>query len=217
MVGRCDEPSSPAEHTTASVGRASSSMNRTAIILAQASLRHPWCSYTESWRRCAKSLSSLRTGAAPIATSQVVSAPRPTSCQARMPGQYSTRSAFRPRLCDEAQQADATGRLFLCARCRAQVLICSCCDRGNIYCEQDCAQRSRREAQREAGRRYQSTRQGRRKHAERARAYRARQQKVTHQGSPRPPPDDVMRASAASTRKPQTPRAATISAASPRG
>jgi transposase len=114
-----------------------------------------------------------------------------------MPGQYPTRGAVRPRVCDEAQQADATGRFFLCARCRAQVLICSCCDRGNIYCEQDWAQRSRREAQREAGRRYQSSHRGRRDHAERARAYRTRQNKVTHQGSPQQPTDNVIRKCAA--------------------
>jgi hypothetical protein len=136
-----------------------------------------------------------------------------------MPGQYPTRGGFRPRLCDEAQQADATGRFFLCARCRVQVLICSCCDRGNIYCEQDCAQRSRREAQREAGRRYQVSHRGRRKHAQRARAYRARQNKVTHQGSLQQPTDDVMPKCAAPTLRaangatastPQTPRSSPL-------
>jgi hypothetical protein len=134
-----------------------------------------------------------------------------------MPGQYPTRGAFRPRQCDEAQQADATGRFFLCARCRAQVLICPCCDRGNIYCEQECAQTSRRNAQREAGRRYQSSHRGRRKHAERARAYRARQKKVTHQGSLQQPSDDVMPKCAAptvssspTTRTPQTPRSSPL-------
>jgi hypothetical protein len=137
-----------------------------------------------------------------------------------MPGQYPTRGAVRPRLCDETQQADATGRFFLCARCRAQVLICSCCDRGNIYCEQDCAQRSRRESQRDAGRRYQASHRGRRRHAERARAYRARQQKVTHQGSPRQPTDDVMpkcaavevSSSSGSVSTPQTPRSSPLQA-----
>jgi hypothetical protein len=39
----------------------------------------------------------------------------------------------------------ATGRLFLCARCRAQVFICRRCDRGNRYCNADCAQAARRE------------------------------------------------------------------------
>jgi hypothetical protein len=38
------------------------------------------------------------------------------------------------------------GRFFLCGRCRKQVLICSDCDRGQIYCTDGCAQRARREA-----------------------------------------------------------------------
>ena len=45
---------------------------------------------------------------------------------------------------------------------------------------------------REAGRRYQSSRIGRFNHAERARRYRARQQKVTHQGSPLPQCDALL-------------------------
>jgi hypothetical protein len=172
-------------------------------------VHHPWCSYTDSRGRCAKPLSSLKTGTAPILTWQFASAPRPTPCRARMPGQYLTRGALRPRLCDEAKEAAATARFFLCARCRAQVMICSCCDRGNIYCAQDCAQVARRSAQRAAGRRYQSSFRGRRNHAARARRYRAQQNKVTHQGSPPPPPDDGMRASAAPTGQPKsyTPRA----------
>ena len=38
----------------------------------------------------------------------------------------------------------ASARLFLCAGCRMQVVICSCCDRGQIYCAGDCARRARR-------------------------------------------------------------------------
>lgn len=114
-----------------------------------------------------------------------------------MPGQYSTHEVVRPRLCGHSQQVDATARFYLCAGCRAQVLICSCCDRGNNYCGDGCASAARRSAQREAGRRYQSSRRGRRKHAERARRYRERQKKVTHQGSPASPIDDVISPSAA--------------------
>jgi hypothetical protein len=79
------------------------------------------------------------------------------------------------------------GRLFLCACCRAHVLICSDCDRGQIYCNEGCAQEVRRRNQREAGRRYQRTSKGRAAHAERSRRYRARRQSVTHQGPPRRP------------------------------
>ena len=81
------------------------------------------------------------------------------------------------------------GRLFVCAACRVQVMICSHCDRGQIYCPGPCALRARRESLRAAGRRYQSTRRGRHAHAERTRHYRARRNKVTHQGSPVPTRD----------------------------
>ncbi len=87
---------------------------------------------------------------------------------------------------------EITGRLFLCARCRAQVLICSPCDRGQIYCSRECSRISRQAKVCAAGRRYQSTFKGRLTHAERVRRYRARQKNVTHQGSLSPPPDDLL-------------------------
>ena len=62
-------------------------------------------------------------------------------------------------------------RLFLCARCRRQVLICSRCDRGQRYCGARCSGPARRESLRAAGRRYQQTRRGRHCHAERQRRY----------------------------------------------
>ncbi len=81
-------------------------------------------------------------------------------------------------------------RLFLCAdqNCRAQALICSACDRGHIYCA-DCAPHARRRSLHAAGRRYQASRRGQIRHAERSRRYRARkyrtaQNNVTHHGSP---------------------------------
>jgi len=77
-----------------------------------------------------------------------------------------------------------SARLYHCARCHRQVVICRRCDRGNIYCPDGCAEKARRDSLRNAGRRYQQTHQGRLRHAERQRRYRARQQKVTHQGSP---------------------------------
>ena len=93
---------------------------------------------------------------------------------------------------------ESIGRFFLCAGCRVQVLICSHCDRGQIYCADTCAPRARRDSMRAAGRRYQSSRRGRFKHAERSRRYRARQKKVTHQASPAPVPDDLLAISAMS-------------------
>jgi len=115
-----------------------------------------------------------------------------------MPGQYSTRCRRRP--CAALPEVPATApRLFLCARCRAQVLICSCCDRGQIYCAGSCAHEARHHAQRAAGRRYQASRRGRVNHAARAGRYRARQKNVTHQGSPPPPRDDLVSKDAAAT------------------
>ena len=109
-----------------------------------------------------------------------------------MQGHHRTREGLRPRHRPEAahaggdchDQADATpARLFLCQGCRVQVLICSHCDRGHVYCAAGCAGKARRRSQREAGRRYQRSRHGRINHAARARRHRARQNNVTHQGS----------------------------------
>lgn len=84
-----------------------------------------------------------------------------------------------------------SGRLYLCARCRAQVFVCRQCDRGNRYCR-DCAAHARRDSVREAGQRYQRSRRGRFAHAARARRYRVRRQFVTHHGSPDSPADGVL-------------------------
>jgi hypothetical protein len=79
---------------------------------------------------------------------------------------------------------DPSPRLFLCARCRCQVLVCRRCDRGQVYCGRSCSQEARRCNQREARRRYQATERGREMHADRSRRYRARCNRVTDQGSP---------------------------------
>jgi hypothetical protein len=92
--------------------------------------------------------------------------------------------------------ADLCARLFLCARCRAQVLLCSHCDRGQRYCGPACSSAARRANQRAAGRRYQRSPDGRIKHAARQLRWRQRRREqcargsVTHQGSP-DPHDDV--------------------------
>ena len=73
-------------------------------------------------------------------------------------------------------------RFFLCIRCRQQVVICSRCDRGQVYCGRECASEVRRSRQREARRRYQASERGRQMHADRSRRYRARGRRVTDQG-----------------------------------
>jgi hypothetical protein len=75
-------------------------------------------------------------------------------------------------------------RLYNCGRCRQQVRICGDCDRGNRYCEGECAAVRRRESLHRAGTRYQCSYRGACRHAARQSAWRERRaQKVTHHGS----------------------------------
>lgn len=94
---------------------------------------------------------------------------------------------------------DRAARLFLCARCRDQVLLCSHCDRGQQYCSRSCSSVSRRERRRQTAQRYQSSRGGQLKHAARTACWRQRRRslrqaigdinKVTHQGCSVAPAD----------------------------
>jgi hypothetical protein len=91
---------------------------------------------------------------------------------------------------------DQPARLYLCARCRVQVVLCSRCDRGNRYCGRPCWHQARAEARRQTAQRYQRSRHGRIAHAQRSRRWRQRRaargaddgtgddaHNVTHQGS----------------------------------
>jgi len=88
---------------------------------------------------------------------------------------------------------DQPARLYLCARCRAQVVLCSRCDRGNRYCGRPCRRQARAEARRQTVQRYQRSWRGRMAHAQRSRRWRQRRaaaagrgedaHNVTHQGS----------------------------------
>ena len=89
-----------------------------------------------------------------------------------------------------------TARLFHCAHCQSQSIICRHCDRGHIYCSVTCAQIARRATHRAADQRYQNTRKGQHKHANRQRLYRQRlslkKEKVTDQGSTLLPLNDLL-------------------------
>ncbi|WP_296909190.1 hypothetical protein [Polaromonas sp.] len=78
-------------------------------------------------------------------------------------------------------------RLFVRACCRVQVLVCSYCDHGQIYCADGWALQRQRELQMQASKRYQCGFTGRLKQAARNKLWRARQaaknEIVTHQGS----------------------------------
>ena len=60
--------------------------------------------------------------------------------------------------CSSGCKGSPYPRLFLCLRCRDQVVICSRCDRGQVYCGRECASEVRRSKQRKARRRYQAER-----------------------------------------------------------
>lgn len=91
---------------------------------------------------------------------------------------------------------ETSARLFNCARCSSQVVICSCCDRSNIYCCPECSQLARKRSLRDAGKRYQNSLKGRHKHADRQKRYRERLAKkvkiVTHHTSPILPDNDLL-------------------------
>jgi len=128
----------------------------------------------------------------------------------RVRRQCCTRGRARPahpRQLAGVLMGDEPARRFLCARCRAPTLVCSHCDRGQIYCATGCAAVVRRQSQRDAGRRYQGSLRGRFRHAARTQRWRERQaaltvpvartematpQSVTHQGSPVPALDAVL-------------------------
>ena len=119
-----------------------------------------------------------------------------------------------------------SARLFLCARCRDQVVLCSHCDRGQVYCSRACSVASRHERRRHAAQLYQDSRGGRLKHAARAACWRARRRslrqasaggdvnKVTHQGCPGSTADDSLQAcDTPNACEPTTPSAAPADAA----
>lgn len=109
----------------------------------------------------------------------------------------------------------ASCRLFLCACCSSQILVCSRCDRGQHYCAGQCSIKTRQARQREAGRRYQQGRAGRAKHALRTCRWRARvraaKQIVTHQGSQSTPSDDSLSAPVSTQPEPSVPPCTTSS------
>lgn len=121
-----------------------------------------------------------------------------------MPGHYFTLCRVRPHFVGCERDALRSARFYLCARCRTQVLICSSCDRGQIYCSGRCAQEARRSKQRAANKRFQDSRRGRVKHAARARRYRARKKKVTYQASLQQRSDGLVSPISAPIGKPST-------------
>ena len=121
------------------------------------------------------------------------------------------------RYLPKVPMADQSARLFLCACCRIQVLVCRQCDRGQRYCTDGCAGATRQALQRDSAQRYQRSRTGRFKHAMRTRRWRARQVAlaniVTHQGSQDGPSDAVLPATQTSALASTQPCSSTMSIA----
>jgi hypothetical protein len=92
-------------------------------------------------------------------------------------------SKFRGRrpCADGSAAVEVSGRLLLCKRCRALMLVGSCCDRGQVYCVGDCAKKARRQSMREAGKRYQASKKGRLAHAARQHRYCERKRLMAQQ------------------------------------
>src|SRR5437667_5795015 len=80
---------------------------------------------------------------------------------------------------------EPSSRLYACMLCHKQALICSFCDRGQIYCSKFCSSIARKQSQKLSAIRYQKTLNGKLHHAARQARYRRAHKKiVTHQGSP---------------------------------
>ena len=85
-----------------------------------------------------------------------------------------------------------TARLYNCARCHCQVVICRHCDNGNVYCL-SCAPVAFRESHCRADAVYQKTDRGRKNHKARQQRY---LEKMTDKGSPGSLPASPSRANA---------------------
>ena len=75
--------------------------------------------------------------------------------------------------------------------CQALFPVCTCCDRGQRYCSQECREQVRVCQRRAANRRHQQSAEGRLDHRDRQRRYRRRRhtKSVTDQGSQTADPD----------------------------
>ncbi len=97
---------------------------------------------------------------------------------------------------------ETSARLYNCARCHQQVILCSYCDHGQIYCFDGCGREARILSLREANKRYRKSPLGRQNAARRQAVVRQRkrleesstpssepppEKKVTHQGSEEEP------------------------------
>jgi hypothetical protein len=77
-----------------------------------------------------------------------------------------------------------SARVFACARCGVLVVVCTRCDRGQIYCDGECREIRRNETERRAAKKFQATPNGALKHAKRQKRYRQKKAKLKAAASP---------------------------------
>jgi len=85
----------------------------------------------------------------------------------------------------------ALGRLYNCALCHAQSMICQSCDRGHQYCSPHCAAIARRSHMKRAQHRYAVSHKGRLAAALRQRRFRARKRQLIVPSEPYSKPPDT--------------------------
>lgn len=99
---------------------------------------------------------------------------RAIKCRQRRASAATRARALAACVAQTKTEPESSGRQFNCGRCRALVVICRHCDRGNIYCGPRCASEARRESRRACNARHQRSARGRRLHAARQARYRAK-------------------------------------------
>jgi hypothetical protein len=130
--------------------------------------------------------------------------PCPTPCWARVQGEYFTSGIFLSiahwRAGNRQWKSPADSSFAIAAEPRSSSAAAATGARS--IAPAGCAQAARRASVQEAGHRYQKSRRGRLKHAERSRRYRLRRQNVTHQGSMPAAQRDLLAANSAVGREP---------------
>lgn len=84
---------------------------------------------------------------------------------------------------------EPSARLYSCACCHQLVVLCSTCDRGNIYCFDGCAEQQRTRSMRSANKTYRNTFNGKRNAARRQSRFRECARERT---SPTPPAEEIV-------------------------
>lgn len=78
-------------------------------------------------------------------------------------------------------------RLATCPRCNTRFYICRSCDRGHVYCSEECSNGAREDSLRAIRQRYRESDLGKEKHKRAERRRRRRRRRQAHASQARPP------------------------------